>query len=74
MNLRIVKHYGTQDKEFFGECNTELYEGDNCILAGDEYHNQITTKIEGFIEGCKYAGNEEVNVVEEKYSDESDWD
>lgn len=42
----------------YGEPVTALYIDGLLHLEGDEYHNDISSRIEGFIEGCIYAGLE----------------
>ncbi len=54
----------------FYECSCEyqtLKDGKEIILQGDYYHDKIAEKIEGFIEGCFYAGMEvEVGIEKEE--------
>jgi len=72
--LKIIRHYGTLDTEFKGEYNTELLVDDKRVLYGDDYHDHIEDKIEGYIKGFSYGSNKEVFVTEENRPDNPDWD
>jgi hypothetical protein len=74
MNIEIVEHYGTLDVEFGSECNTELIIDGEFQIGGDYYHNHISDRIEGFIEGLRFATDKEMIITTTKLADCEDWD
>ena len=42
------------------------YETGEILMAGDYYHDKISQKIDGFIEGLEFAG---IIVIEEDYDE-----
>jgi len=61
MKVEIITHYAETDPEFMGESVTDLIV-DGKVIYGeqDEYHNRISSKIEGFLDAlrvtkCDYA-------------------
>ena len=73
LNIEIVQHYGTEDKEFTGECNTEVLINNKTILQGDEYHDSISDQIRGFIKCLEYL-HKDYNIQKSKKADEPLWD
>ena len=73
LSIEIIEHYGTEDKKFTGECNTELKINDKTILSGDEYHNKITFQIKGFLECLKYL-DIKYSLEQFRKADEPLWD
>ncbi|MGC4375770.1 hypothetical protein WD019_02345 [Fictibacillus sp. Mic-4] len=53
-----------------GEIVTLYDEQGNVVMSGDEYHNKIDSKIEGFFEGLDYL--EIPNSVETKVINDND--
>ena len=63
-----VVHYGWE-----GDGITALYDSEGKLhLVGDEYHDQIGTYIEGFLEGTRYAGETMVRI--DKYVNQDNFD
>lgn len=54
MKVEIIEHYAEDDPTFFGECVVDLLVNGKVIYGEqDEYHNKISSKIEGFLDAMK---------------------
>lgn len=74
MDVKIIEHYGITDPEFICDFNTNVELNGKYVFGGDQYHDKIAEKIEGYILGLKHGSNEEVNVEKIKLADNPDWD
>lgn len=53
-----MKYTFTRVQNMMYEEEFALMYGDDVIIQGDNYHDKIYEKIDGFIEGVEYLGNE----------------
>lgn len=73
MIVKIIKHYGTRDLEQSGGFSTELVLNGETKLFGDQYHDKIREKIEGYLQALKDI-NYQFEIKEDFENDLPEWD
>lgn len=65
MELRVVWHYDSYDKDFCGDYwGIEVFHnGERVRIWGDCYHDSGREKLEGFLDGIEFATGEYPNVT-----------
>lgn len=78
IEVEIIKHYGTKDKLFGGECDTELKIDGVVLKRGDQYHDKMDEFTEGVLQTLSFLiNNNEINselkIVRIDLNDEEGW-